>query len=79
MSKLTLSIDEQIINRAKYYARKSHRSLSEIVETYLDKITSEGHSGGDEELDQITGIVHLDKGFDEKKEVRKILAGKHLK
>ncbi|MDH5400515.1 MAG: DUF6364 family protein [Cyclobacteriaceae bacterium] len=79
MSKLTLSIDEQVISKAKYYARKSRRSLSEIVETYLDIITREEKPEQDEELDRITGIIQLEEDFDEKKEVRKILTNKHLK
>jgi hypothetical protein len=38
--KLTLTIDEEIVQRAKRYASESGRSLSELVERYLDKITN---------------------------------------
>ncbi|MFZ4857984.1 MAG: DUF6364 family protein [Desulfuromonadaceae bacterium] len=34
-TKLTLSIDNDIIEQAKEYARQQHRSLSNMVENYL--------------------------------------------
>jgi hypothetical protein len=34
-TKLTLSIDNDIIEQAKEYARQQHRSLSNMVESYL--------------------------------------------
>jgi hypothetical protein len=37
---LNLTIDEEIVKRAKSYASESGRSLSESVERYLDKITN---------------------------------------
>lgn len=38
-SKLTLSIEEKIIDKAKQYAKKEGRSLSSIVEQYLKAIS----------------------------------------
>jgi hypothetical protein len=35
MSKLTLSVDEQVVRRAKRYAAKRGTSVSSIVERYL--------------------------------------------
>jgi hypothetical protein len=35
MSKLTLSVEKDIISRAKRYAREQGVSVSEMVETYL--------------------------------------------
>ena len=35
MSKLTLSVDEQIVRRAKRYAAKRGTSVSRLVERYL--------------------------------------------
>lgn len=77
MSKLTLSIDNRVIKRAKYFAKKSNRSLSNIVETDLDKITREDDPEVDDELDQITGIIDLPDDIDVKKDIRTILAGKY--
>jgi hypothetical protein len=40
-TKLTLSVDTQVIRRAKLYARKHKKSLSEIVTRYLDHLSNE--------------------------------------
>ena len=39
-TKLTLSIEQEIIKKAKDYAKASGRSLSDIIESYLRIITS---------------------------------------
>jgi hypothetical protein len=38
--KLTLSIDEEIIKNAKAYAKGTDRSLSELIENYLERVTN---------------------------------------
>lgn len=78
-TKLTLSIDKRIIEKAKDFARRSNRSLSEIIETYLEKITDEELGDVDNELSKLIGVIKLPEDFDDKKEIRKILTGKHLK
>jgi hypothetical protein len=39
-TKLTLTIEEGVIIRAKTYAKETGRSLSELIESYLSKITN---------------------------------------
>ena len=39
MSKLTLSVDEHVVSRAKRYAKQSGVSVSKLVETYLASVT----------------------------------------
>jgi hypothetical protein len=39
MAKLTLSVDDHVVKRAKRYARRRGVSVSEIVETYLDALS----------------------------------------
>jgi hypothetical protein len=39
MSKLTLSIDHHIVQRAKQYAKENGTSVSALVERYLDAVT----------------------------------------
>lgn len=39
--KLTLSLDDSVIERAKRYAKNHNQSLSELVENYFVSITSE--------------------------------------
>lgn len=38
MSKLTLSVDDRVVSRAKLYAKQSGVSVSEMVEVFLDAI-----------------------------------------
>ena len=40
-SKLTLKLDENVIERAKKYASNKKVSLSRLIENYLDSITSQ--------------------------------------
>jgi formiminotetrahydrofolate cyclodeaminase len=78
-TKLTLTVEKSVIERAKSYAKSTGRSLSELVESYLETITKEG---GEEQLSpklkKIVGAVKLPKNFDEKKELRAYLEKKHL-
>ena len=39
-TKLTLTIDKQVIERAKIYASEQGRSLSNLIENYLKSLTS---------------------------------------
>jgi hypothetical protein len=39
MAKLTLSIEDTVIQRAKRYAKARRTSVSELVETYLDTLS----------------------------------------
>lgn len=40
MSKLTLSVDEEVVLRAKEFAKLSGVSVSEMVETYLMSVVA---------------------------------------
>ena len=42
MSKLTLSVDEGVVTRAKRYARKRGTSVSRLVEQYLEMLSGPG-------------------------------------
>jgi hypothetical protein len=79
-TKLTLTVEKDVIERAKSYAKKTGRSLSELIENYLDDLTREQ---GNEKLmsprlRKIVGSVKLPKNFDEKRELRSYLERKHL-
>lgn len=76
-TKLTLSLNKSIIERAKRYAKGNNQSLSQIIESYLEKVTSELPELGDPELDSIRGIIQLPEDFDLKKESRKLRIEKH--
>jgi len=76
-TKLTLSINKSIIEKAKRYAKGNNQSLSQIIESYLEKVTSNNMELGDPELDSIRGIIKLPKDFDLKKESRKNKIKRH--
>lgn len=40
VAKLTLTIDKQVVDKAKMYAKKKNRSVSKLVEEYLKTISS---------------------------------------
>jgi formiminotetrahydrofolate cyclodeaminase len=79
-SKLTLTVEKKVIEKAKLYAKKTGRSLSELIENYLENITQDY---SDEEispkLQKLIGSVQLPPDFDEEKELRSVLEQKHLK
>lgn len=78
-TKLTLTVEKTVIERAKSYARNTGRSLSEIIENYLETITQEAGEGKlSPKLKKIVGAVQLPKNFDEKRELRAYLEKKHL-
>ena len=80
-TKLTLTIEQTIIEKAKKYANGKGRSLSDIVENYLKAITKEDNI----ESKDLTPIVKSLKGtfkapqnLDYKKELSKRLTEKYL-
>jgi formiminotetrahydrofolate cyclodeaminase len=78
-TKLTLTCEKSIIKRAKLYAKNTGRSLSEIIEHYLDTITQDnGTETISPTLKKIVGAVKLPKNIDEEKEFRSYLEKKHL-
>lgn len=78
-TKLTLTVEKSIIERAKYYSKHSGRSLSEIITNYLDHLTKD-HSDTkiSPKLKKIVGSVKLPENFDAEKEKRTHLEQKHL-
>lgn len=79
-TKLTLTVEKAVIEKAKSYAKKTGRSLSDIIEKYLESITSDEKNDTDmsPKLRKIVGAVKLPKNFDEERELRSYLEKKHL-
>ena len=78
-TKLTLTVEKSIIVRAKSYAKNTGRSLSELIENYLETITQErGEEILSPKLNKIVGAVKLQKNFDKEKELRSYFESKHL-
>jgi len=78
-TKLTLTVEKTIIERAKSYAKKTGRSLSELIESYLENITEENYNSDlSPKLRKLIGSVKLPEDFDEEKELRSAVEKKHL-
>lgn len=73
MSKLTLSINQMVIDEAKEYAKSSGKSLSSIVEEYLKSLTktekSKKKKTSIELVRELKGSVKLPKDFTSYKEI----------
>jgi hypothetical protein len=80
-AKLTLNIDKDVASRAKVYARKEGRSLSDLVENYL-KLLTKNSTFEDSEytplVKSLLGCISLPEDFDYKKEISEYLAKKYL-
>jgi len=78
-TKLTLTVEKEIIDRAKVYAKSTGRSLSEIIENYLAIITLDTKNPEmSDKLKRIVGVITLPDDFNEKEELRSVLEKKHL-
>ncbi|HTG66899.1 MAG TPA: DUF6364 family protein [Flavobacterium sp.] len=68
-TKLTLSLEKEVIEQAKSYAKKTGRSLSEIVESYFKNLTekTEKEDEIDPKIKKLIGIITLPDDFDENK------------
>ena len=73
MSKLTLSINQMVIDEAKEYAKSSGKSLSSIVEEYLKSLTktekSKKKKTSTELVRELKGSVKLPADFTSYKEI----------
>ena len=80
-TKLTLTIEREIIERAKNYAKEKNRSLSDLIENYLKILTHEEASNKTEKLSPVLkslkGSFKMPKNMDYKKELRNRLEEKY--
>ena len=79
-TKLTLTIEQALIEKAKEYAKGKGRSLSDIVENYFKVIVKEGivKTESTPIADSLRGSFKAPKDFDYKKELTKALTEKYL-
>ncbi|MCI9843785.1 DUF6364 family protein [Flavobacterium pectinovorum] len=68
-TKLTLSLEKEVIEQAKSYAKKTGRSLSELVESYFKNLIEKEQTYDDipPKVKKLIGIVTLPDDFDEEK------------
>ncbi len=78
-TKLTLTIEQSIIEKAKSYAKDKGRSLSDIIESYLKAITTEQRVIEDISplVNSLRGSFKAPESFDYKEELSKGLSEKY--
>ena len=79
-TKLTLSLDDEVIAKAKAYAKANGKSLSQLIENYLSVLVKESNQVVSEPsvLYQLKGAFIDHEIGDYKEELAKALAKKYL-
>jgi len=76
--KLTLSLDQGIIKKAKVYAKSNNTSLSKLIESYLDALTRKTKRKPITPLvESLSGVIDLPADFDEKEAYSEYLSKKY--
>ncbi len=76
-TKLTLSLDKGVIDKARRFAKSNGRTLSNLVESQLKVLTKEVDD--DEihpEIKRLMGKIVVGTNFNHKTEIKKIMAKK---
>lgn len=78
-TKLTLTIDQSIIEKAKSYAKLKGRSLSDIIENYLKVITNDQVVEAEVSplINSLRGSFKSPENIDYKKELSNSLSEKY--
>jgi hypothetical protein len=79
-TKLTLTIEKSVIDKAKRYAKDKERSLSDIIENYLIAITNDSVQDEIKEtpiVKSLRGSFKMPKDFDYKRELSNSLSDKY--
>ncbi len=80
-TKLTLTIEKEVIEIAKKYAREKGQSLSEMVENYFKFVTTDRMQIKENKLSpkvrKLRGIIKVDEDFDYKKILTEELSRKY--
>lgn len=80
-AKLTLTIEESLVKKAKRYAQAKKRSLSDLVENYFRILAEEG--AGDEDIEltpavrSLMGSFKAPEDFDYKKVLQEEIVKRH--
>lgn len=80
-TKLTLSIEQSLITKAKEYAKSKGRSLSDIIENYLKVITTTRQPEQNEHTTitaSLRGSFRTPKTFDYKADLTRKLSEKYI-
>ena len=79
-TKLTIKLDDDVIIRAKTYAKRRKTSLSKMIESYLDSVTKPESKGIEITplVKSLSGVITLTDDYDYKKDRTDYLIKKYL-
>jgi hypothetical protein len=77
-SKLTLKLNENVIQRAKQYAKENNMSLSRMIESYLQAVTLKKINNAKISplVESLTGVIELEN-YDYRKDYTDFLSQKY--
>lgn len=78
-TKLTIKLDDDVITRAKTYAKSRKTSLSKMIESYLDSVTKPESKGIEITplVKSLSGVITLTDDYDYKKDRTEYLIKKY--
>jgi len=77
--KLTLSLNDEVIEQAKIYAKQHRTSLSRLIESYLSALTKKKKENVEITplVKSLSGVIELDTNFDVKESYKDFLIEKY--
>jgi len=78
--KLTLSLNDNIIETAKHYAKSHNTSLSKLIESYLGSLTKKDQKKENQItplVKSLSGVISIDDDFDVKDDYTQYLIEKY--
>ncbi len=78
-TKLTLKLNQDIIEKAKEYAKLKKTSLSDLIENYLHNLTNDKKSKNTISplVKSLSGVINLPNDYDDKKDYTEYLTNKY--
>jgi dsDNA-specific endonuclease/ATPase MutS2 len=78
-TKLTLRLNNYVIERAKIYAQKHKTSLSKMIESYLNSVTRQESENVEITplVESLSGVIELPEDYDYRKEYPDHLSEKY--
>ena len=80
-TKLTLRLNDNVIERAKIYAKNQRISLSKMIESYLDSLTREKDNTEKIQItplvESLSGVIDQTSSLDYKKDYSDYLSEKY--
>lgn len=78
-TKLTIRLKKNVVDKAKDYASQHKTSVSKMVESYLETITSERDKKEDITplVESLSGVIHIKDDIDYQSQYSDFLANKY--